>query len=46
MTQLFALFDKKVGKIINRYQQVFGINALIERISAFDEKGSRKGGMI
>ncbi len=46
MTRLFTLFDKKVGKIIARYQQVFGIKALIERISTFDEKGSREGGVI
>ncbi|NMU81870.1 hypothetical protein HKB16_03160, partial [Vibrio parahaemolyticus] len=32
MTQLFTLFDKKVGKIVARYQQVFGIKALIERV--------------
>ena len=46
MTQLFTLFDKKVGKIVARYQQVFGIKALIERISSFDKAGSRKGGVI
>jgi len=44
MTQLFVLFDKKVGKIIDLYQQVFGINALIERISTFDEKVAVKAG--
>ena len=46
MTRLFTLFDKKAGKIVARYQQVFGIKALIERISSFDEKGSREGGVI
>ncbi|MGE6475993.1 type I restriction endonuclease, partial [Psychrobacter sp. NPDC078631] len=46
MTRMFTLFDKKVGKIVARYQQVFGIKALIERISSFDEKGSREGGVI
>ncbi|MEZ9131624.1 type I restriction endonuclease subunit R [Vibrio breoganii] len=46
MTQLFTLFDKKAGKIVARYQQVFGIKALIERITSFDEKGSRNGGVI
>ena len=44
--RLFTLFDKKAGKIVARYQQVFGIKALIERISTFDEKGSREGGVI
>ena len=46
MTQLFTLFDKKAGKIVARYQQVFGIKALIERVSSFDEQGARNGGVI
>ena len=46
MTRLFTLFDKKVGKIVARYQQVFGIKALIERISTVNDKGSREGGVI
>ncbi|WP_423813143.1 type I restriction endonuclease subunit R [Psychrobacter sp. 219-2-C] len=46
MMRLFTLFDKKAGKIVARYQQVFGIKALIKRISTFDEKGSREGGVI
>lgn len=46
MTRLFTLFDKKVGKIIARYQQVFGIKALVERITTFDKNGARNGGVI
>ncbi len=46
MTRLFVLFDKKVGKIVARYQQVFGIKALIERINTFNKQGSREGGVI
>jgi type I restriction enzyme R subunit len=46
MTQLFTLFDKKAGKIVARYQQVFGIKALIERVTSFDDKGARNGGVI
>ncbi|XNS74773.1 type I restriction endonuclease subunit R [Vibrio cyclitrophicus] len=46
MTQLFTLFDKKAGKIVARYQQVFGIKALVERVTSFDEKGARNGGVI
>lgn len=46
MTQLFTLFDKKTGKIVARYQQVFGIKALIDRVTSFDEKGARNGGVI
>jgi type I restriction enzyme R subunit len=40
------LFDKKAGKIVARYQQVFGIKAMLERIDTFDEKGAREGGVI
>lgn len=36
MTRFFTLFDKKIGKIVARYQQVFGIKRLIERINTFD----------
>lgn len=46
MTRLFTLFDKKVGRVIARYQQVFGIKALLERITSFDDKGARQGGVI
>ncbi len=50
MTRMFTLFDKKAGKIVARYQQVFGIKALIKRISTFDSSdgklGSREGGVI
>ncbi|UAA38580.1 type I restriction endonuclease subunit R [Paraneptunicella aestuarii] len=42
----FILFDKKVGKIAARYQQVFGIKALIKQISGFKPDGSREGGVI
>ncbi|MCU7940205.1 MAG: HsdR family type I site-specific deoxyribonuclease [gamma proteobacterium symbiont of Bathyaustriella thionipta] len=45
MVRLFTLFDKKVGKIVARYQQVFGIKAMIKRITSF-EGTSRKGGVI
>ena len=46
MTRLFTLFDKKAGKIVARYQQVFGIKALIERINTLDVAGAREGGVI
>ncbi|MGR5228109.1 type I restriction endonuclease subunit R [Photobacterium damselae] len=52
LTRLFTLFDKKAGKIVARYQQVFGIKALVERITSFDDslpgarKGARNGGVI
>ncbi|MCH4296123.1 HsdR family type I site-specific deoxyribonuclease [Shewanella sp. 3B26] len=46
MTRLYTLFDKKAGKIVARYQQVFGIKALVERITTFDGKGARNGGVI
>jgi len=43
MTRLYTLFDKKIGKIIARYQQVFGVKALIERVTSFDDSGKRQG---
>ena len=46
MTRLFTLFDKKVGRIVARYQQVFGIKALLERITSYDDEGARNGGVI
>ncbi|MFQ1989360.1 type I restriction endonuclease subunit R [Aeromonas veronii] len=46
MTRLFTLFDKKAGKIVARYQQVFGIKRLIERINQKRPDGGREGGVI
>jgi len=46
MTRLFTLFDRKVGKIIARYQQVFGIRRLIDRINTKRIDGGREGGVI
>ncbi len=52
LTRLFTLFDKKAGKIVARYQQVFGIKALVKRITSFDDslpgerRGARNGGVI
>lgn len=46
MTRFFTLFDKKVGKIVARYQQVFGVKRLIERISIQRPDGGREGGVI
>lgn len=52
LTRLFTLFDKKAGKIVARYQQVFGIKALVKRITTFDDslpgerRGARNGGVI
>ena len=44
--RFFILFDKKLGKIAARYQQVFGIKALIERINQRNAQGGREGGVI
>jgi type I restriction enzyme R subunit len=46
MTRYFTLFDKKVGKVVARYQQVFGIKRLIERIGIKRKDGGREGGVI
>lgn len=46
MIRYFTLFDKKAGKIVARYQQVFGIKRLIERIGIKRRDGGREGGVI
>ncbi|OOE44004.1 DEAD/DEAH box helicase [Salinivibrio kushneri] len=46
MTRYFVLFDKKAGKVVARYQQVFGIKRLIERINTRSSTGGREGGVI
>lgn len=46
MVRYFTLFDRKAGKIVARYQQVFGIKRLIERISLKRKDGGREGGVI
>ena len=46
MTRFYVLFDKKIGKVAARYQQVFGIKRLIERINTKDKQGARQGGVI
>ncbi|QQZ29378.1 type I restriction endonuclease subunit R [Thiothrix subterranea] len=46
MVRFYTLFDKKVGKIVARYQQVFGIKRLIERINTPRSDGGREGGVI
>ena len=52
ITRLFTLFDKKHGKIVARYQQVFAIKALVKRITSFDTaktanvSHARNGGVI
>lgn len=44
--RFFILFDKKVGKIVARYQQAFGIKALIKRVNQRNNGGGREGGVI
>ena len=44
--RFFIFFDRKAGKIAARYQQVFGIKALISQISKFRPDGGREGGVI
>lgn len=46
MARYFTLFDKRAGKIVARYQQVFGIKRLIEQINTRNPKGGREGGVI
>ena len=42
----FVLFDRRVGKIVARYQQFFGIRALVERLRRVRPDGGREGGVV
>lgn len=42
----FILFDRKVGKIIARYQQVEGVKSMLARIGQRNRDGGREGGVI
>lgn len=44
--RLFVLFDRKAGKVVARYQQFFGIRALLERINLRRPDGGREGGVV
>ena len=46
MIRFYTLFDTRFGKIVARYQQVFGNKRLIERVNTKDKNGSRQGGVI
>ena len=45
-TRRFVFFDRKLGKIAARYQQVQGAKAIIAQISKQHPDGSREGGVI
>jgi type I restriction enzyme R subunit len=45
-TRRFVFFDRKLGKIAARYQQVQGAKAIIDQISKQKPDGSREGGVI
>ncbi|WP_232062253.1 type I restriction endonuclease subunit R [Variovorax sp. PBS-H4] len=42
----FVLFDSKVGKIVARHQQFFGVRALLDRLAGRRADGARTGGVI
>ena len=42
----FLIFDEKKGKIAARYQQVYGVKAMLERIATRNRDGGREGGVI
>ncbi|GAA0765119.1 HsdR family type I site-specific deoxyribonuclease [Ideonella azotifigens] len=45
----YVLFDRKVGKIVARYQQFFGIRALLARVCQMkpeSQGGGREGGVV
>jgi type I restriction enzyme, R subunit len=46
LLRFFILFDRKVGKVVARYPQFFGIRALIARINQYRPDGGREGGIV
>lgn len=46
MVRYFILFDKRIGKVVARYQQAFGIKSMLSRVKRLDKRGSRQGGVI
>lgn len=46
MVRYFTIFDRRIGKMVARYQQVFGIKRLIERIQTRKADGGRNGGVV
>jgi len=45
-TRRFIFFDKKLGKIAARYQQVQGAKAILSKVANQKPDGSREGGVI
>jgi len=45
-TRRFIFFDKKLGKIAARYQQVQGAKAILSQVANQKPDGSREGGVI
>lgn len=45
-TRRFIFFDRKLGKIAARYQQVQGAKAILSQVSRQKPDGSREGGVI
>lgn len=42
----FVLFDSRVGKIVARHQQFFGVRALLKRLAQQRPDGTREGGVV
>lgn len=45
-TRRFMFFDKKLGKIVARYQQVQGTKAILSQVAKKKPDGRREGGVI
>ncbi|MET0106067.1 MAG: type I restriction endonuclease subunit R [Sedimenticola sp.] len=42
----FIVYDRKLGKVVARYQQYFGVRRLVERVESRSPTGAREGGVI
>lgn len=46
LARRFVIYDRKLGKVVGRYQQYFGVRRLIERVETHSPSGGREGGVI
>lgn len=46
LSNRFIIYDRKLGKVVARYQQYFGVQRLIERVESRSPSGAREGGVI
>lgn len=46
LSNRFIAYDRKLGKVVARYQQFFGVRRLVERVESRSPSGAREGGVV